>query len=99
VLTESAARRESTPIARGKNNAMGNTDKNTRLLRKLAFFVGLCGGAGGVSVDLDHILNMATGGEWFLGRCSTRRLWLLLLLSFALGALSHLLEDFSVHWF
>ncbi len=41
---------------------MGYTDKNTHQLWKLAFFAGLCGGIGGISIDLDHILNMATGG-------------------------------------
>ncbi len=41
---------------------MGHTAKNTYLLRKLAFFVGLGSGIGGISIDLDHILNMATGG-------------------------------------
>ena len=47
---------------KGNNNAMGHTAKNTHLLRKPAFLIGLCGGIGGVSIDLDHILNMATGG-------------------------------------
>ena len=41
---------------------MGYADNNTHLLRKLAFFVGLIGGIGGIYIDLDHILNMATGG-------------------------------------
>lgn len=41
---------------------MGYADNNTHLLRKLAFFVGLCGGIGSISIDLDHILSMATGG-------------------------------------
>ena len=41
---------------------MGYADNNTHQLRRLAFFVGLCGGIGGISIDLDHILNMATEG-------------------------------------
>ena len=47
---------------------MGHINKNNYLLRKYAFLVGLCGGIGGVSIDLDHILNMATGGmvSWTL---------------------------------
>ena len=34
---------------------MGNTNQNTHRLRKLAFLIGLCGGIGGVSIDLDHV--------------------------------------------
>ena len=47
---------------------MGNINKNTHRLRKLTFLIGLCGGIGGVFIDLDHILNQATGGvvSWTL---------------------------------
>ena len=41
---------------------MGNTDRNTHQMWKLALLAGLCDGIGGVSIDLDHILNAATGG-------------------------------------
>lgn len=40
---------------------MGCTSNNGYLLRRLALFIGLCGGLGGISIDLDHLLNMATG--------------------------------------
>jgi len=40
---------------------MGCTNSNGYLLRRLALFIGLCSGLGGVSIDLDHLLNMATG--------------------------------------
>ncbi|MFH1662504.1 MAG: hypothetical protein ABH934_01075 [Chloroflexota bacterium] len=45
-----------------KNNAMGNADNHSHLLQKLTFLIGFCGGIGGILVDLDHILNAATGG-------------------------------------
>ncbi len=41
---------------------MGHANNHTHLLRRLTLFIGLCGGIGGVSIDLDHILNMATQG-------------------------------------
>ena len=41
---------------------MGHKNNHSRLLRRLTFLIGLCGGTGGILVDMDHILSAATGG-------------------------------------
>ena len=43
---------------------VGNTNRNSSLLWRIALCLGL-GGIGGIIVDFDHILNKATGiVEW-----------------------------------
>ena len=43
---------------------MGNTNRNSSLLWRIALCLGI-GGIGGIIVDFDHILNKATGiVEW-----------------------------------
>ena len=43
---------------------MGNTNKNSNLLWRIALCLGL-GGIGGIIIDFDHILHQATGIiEW-----------------------------------
>lgn len=42
---------------------MGYTDKRYCFLWKLALLAWLVGGLGGISIDTDHILSAATGGQ------------------------------------